>query len=140
MAKLNEAGLGVYNNYGTRTTDEGRVGDINTGGVVREMKIDFRGDANGETVTGTLPAGADIQGVYVDVTEAFTGVTAIDLGTSGSEATNGVSVPLTAGKATLTAGGTWAAVLAASTTVAVDFTGTANGTGNAEVVIRYVAL
>lgn len=140
MAKLNEAGLGVYNNYGTRTTDEGRVGDIRTGGIEREMEIDFRGDANAATIVGSLPAGADIQGVYVNVTEAFTGITAIDLGTDGSEATNGVSVPVTVGKATVATGGTWAAVLAAATDIAVVFTGTAAGIGEAKVVIKYIAV
>ena len=140
MAKLNEAGLGVYNNYGTRTTDEGRVGDIRTGGIEREMEIDFRGDANALTMVASLPAGADIQGVYVDVTEAFTGITAIDLGTSGSEATNGVSVPVVVGKSTAATGGTWASVLAADTDIAIDFTGTAGGLGEAKVVIKYVAV
>lgn len=137
MAKIDEAGLGVYNNYGPRTTDEGRAGNYNVGGIVEELSLDIRGDGNAETLTALLPQGADILGCYVDVSEEFTGVTAIDVGTKTTEAANGITVPLIVGKTTAATGGAWSSPLLVDTEVAVKFTGTFDGSGNAHVVIRY---
>ena len=140
MAKENSAGLGVYNNFGPRTTAEGRIGDINTGGIVHEQEFDVRGDANAATLTGFLRQGATILDVNVDVSEAFVGVTGLEIGTKGTEAINGVTVPLTAGFATVAPSGTWAATLAADTEIGATVAGTADGVGRAKVVVRYTAL
>lgn len=149
MAKEKSSGLGVYNVYGPRKTDEGRVGDINTAGVVKEMQIDFRGDTY-EYVEGFLPAGAKVLDAYAKVSEAFVlgGTTpTIAIGTSGSAPTNGVKLTEAQAEATgvyaLALAGTWANVLAAATTVKVELGGTTptvTSQGNASVVIRYVVV
>lgn len=149
MAKENSAGLGVYNVYGPRKTDEGRAGKINKNGVEHELQLDFRGDSY-STLTATLPAGALVTEAYAKVDEAFVlgGTTpTINVGTSGSAATNGV--PLSeanaeaVGQYTLTPGGTWGARLAAATTVAVELGGTSptiTSAGECKVIIRYTVL
>ena len=139
--KENSAGLGVYNNYGPRGTAEGRIGDINTGGIVHEQEYDVSGDGNAATLTGWLREGATILDVNVDVSEAFVGITGIDIGTKGSEATNGITVPVGAvGFSQVTPVGTWAATLAADTEVGAAVAGSADGVGRAKVVVRYTAL
>jgi len=140
MAIENTAGLGVNNVYGPRKTAEGRNGNINTAGVVKELELDFRGDSI-DFVSATIPAGAKILDAYADVEEVFGGLTDLDVGTDGSEGTNGVDLdPTATGVSDLTPIGTWADVLAASTTVGVAGTGTSDGSGKAKVVIRYVVL
>lgn len=140
MAKENTAGLGVYNVYGPRETAEGRSGNIPTSGVVKELELDFRGDSIG-IVSATIPAGAKILDCYANVTEVFGGLTDLDVGTDGTEGTNGVDLdPTATGYADLTPAGTWAAVLAADTTVGVAGTGTSDGSGQAKVVVRYVII
>jgi hypothetical protein len=149
MGKENSAGLGVYNVYGPRKTDEGRSGSIKTAGVVKELELDFRGENYG-IVSATIPAGATVLDGYAKVSEAFAlgGTTpTIAIGTSGSAATNGVKLTEAQAEATgsydLTPAGTWGSTLAASTSVAVELGGTSptigNG-GNVKVVIRYVVL
>lgn len=149
MAKESTSGLGVYNVYGPRKTDEGRAGKINTSGVVHELEVSFRGDSY-STVTATIPAGAKVLDGYAKVDEVFVlgGTTpTINVGTSGSAATNGVSISEAQAEALgsydLTPAGTWAAVLAANTTVAVELGGTSptiTDAGEIKVVIRYVLL
>ena len=157
MAKENSAGLGVYNNYGPRQTDEGRAGQINTAGVVKELQINFRGsdfDSNGVALldTATLPAGSKFIEAYASVQEAFVlgGTTpTINVGTSGSAGTNyGIELSEAQAESAATAiyndtgAGTWASVLAAATTVAVELDGTSptvTDAGEATIVIRYIA-
>ena len=149
MAKENTAGLGVFNVYGPRKTDEGRAGKINTAGVVNELEVSFRGDSY-STVTAVIPAGAKVLDAYAKVDEVFVlgGTTpTINVGTSGSAATNGVPVSEAQAEALgsydLTPAGTWAAVLAAATTVAVELGGTTptiTDAGEIKVVVRYVVL
>jgi len=141
MAKLDQAGLGVFNNYGTRHTAEGRIGDVSTGGNVHEQTYRVRADGNAQTLTGFLREGATILDVNVNVSEAFVGVTAIDIGTKGSEAADGISVPVgVAGFSTVDPTGTWAATLAADTEIGCVVTGVDDGVGYAQVVVRYTAL
>lgn len=150
MAKENSAGLGVYNVYGPRQTDEGRVGAIRTAGVVKEAEISFRGDNYDKLHTLTVPAGAKFIEAVATVVEAFTlgGTTpTINVGTSGSAGTN-YAIEIsetdaeTEGKVVYnsTGAGTWASVLAADTTVAVELDGTTPTIegGEMTVVIRYV--
>lgn len=149
MGIENTAGLGVNNVYGPRKTDEGRSGNINTAGVVKELEIDFRGE-NYSVVSATIPAGAKVLDGYAKVSEAFAlgGTTpTLAIGTSGSAATNGVKLTEAQAEATgtydLTPSGTWGSVLSAATSVAVELGGTSptiGDGGNVKVVVRYVVL
>ena len=141
MSKLNQAGLGVYNNYGTRTTAEAQVGDVNVGGFLHEQTYEFRGDDNAATLTGTLVKGATVKEVLVNVTEAFVGVTAVDIGKKGSEAVDGFSIPVTVeGASVISAQGSLATTLTEDVKLAAKVTGTPDGVGRATVVVRYSAL
>lgn len=145
--KEKSSGLGVYNVYGPRETDEGRAGDINTAGVVKELQVDFRGNSY-SYVEATLPKGSIVLDAYAKVEEEFVlGGTSptINVGTKGSAATNGASITKAQaegeGVYDLTPAGTWGAVLAADTVVAVELGGTTptiTGAGEMKVVVRYV--
>lgn len=152
MAKENSAGLGVYNVYGPRKTDEGRAGDIRTAGVEKEMQLDFRGDSY-DLVTATLPKGAKFLSATAVVVEAFDlgGTTpTINVGTSGSAGTNyGIELSEAQAEAAgtvvynSTGAGTWANPLAAATTVAVELDGTSPTVGSGgelSVVIKYIVV
>lgn len=144
MGLENSAGLGVNNYYGPRVTEDGiEAGIIRSAGVEYEMVL-FITDENYASVTGSIPAGANIVECFAVVTEAFTftGGTSptMDVGTDTSEATNGAGLDLTAtGTEVGTLAGTWAAPLAAATTVGVATSGapTSVDAGQAKVVIRY---
>lgn len=132
MTKENSAGLGVYNNYGPRETDEGRYSEKKRTDSQLEVEIAFHGD-DFDTVTGVIPAGAKLRAATVDILEAFAvGGTSptINIGTSGSAATNGVGISEAQaealGKKDISGdiNGTWAAILAADTTVAIELGGT----------------
>lgn len=142
--KEKSSGLGVYNVYGPRSTDEGRSGKINTAGVVKELQVDVRGGTF-SFVEGSLPKGANVIGAYAKVSEAFDfgAATALSLGTKGSEATNGVSITAAQGEAVgvyeLTPAGTWNAILAADTAYGMAATGAGiTSAGNLSIVVRYV--
>jgi hypothetical protein len=145
----------VNNHYGPR--DVGKtVGIINTEGVMNELVIDLDGDmVSAEAfplLAPKLPAGSRIEDVFVHVTEAFVlGGTSpiIEVGTEGSEATNGFSITEAQAEAlgiydlTSALSGTWAAAtgLAAETTLGIDLAGTnptVTSAGKARIVIRYV--
>lgn len=144
----------VHNHFGQRTElDEESVGIINTEGALNELVIDF----DAATLTAAayplmapkLPAGAKITRVLLEVRTAFAlgGTTpAIEIGTEGSEVTNGFTITEAQAEAvgmydlTSALSGTWAAQLAADTTVGIALTGTTptNGTvGRARAVIQY---
>jgi hypothetical protein len=152
MGKENTAGLGVYNVYGPRETAEGRNGNINTAGVVKELQLDFRG-SNYSLVSATLPKGAQVIECIAEVVEAFAlgGTTpTINVGTATSAGTNyGIELSKAQAEAAgttkydATKAGTWQSVLTAATTVAVELDGTTPTIGDgglAKVVIRYVEL
>lgn len=153
MAKENSAGLGVYNVYGPRETDEGRAGQINTAGVVKELEVSFRGDeGNYDTVTAVVPKGAKFIEAVATVVEAFDlgGTTpTINVGTSGSAGTN-YAIEISEAQAESagtvvyngTGQGTWASPLAADTTLAVELDGTTPtiAEGEMTVVIRYITV
>jgi hypothetical protein len=149
---------GVRNIYGTREKGYG-VGVIKTEGVSNELTVDLSGSmlddiANGKEVIATVkvPAGAILTAAYYETTEVFTlgGTTpAVEIGTDGSEVTNGVTVSeaqlesVGADDITAALAGTWAAgsALAAETTVGVALSGTSPtavaGAGKARVTIVY---
>ncbi len=142
----------VNNHYGPRDTT-GVVGVAKTEGYSNELVISFTGTDVGNAayplLAPTLPAGAIIEDVTVKVTEAFVlgGTTpAIEVGTETSEATNGFTFAEADAEvigtydATGDLSGTWAAPLAAATTVGLALSGTTptvTSAGKAKVVIRY---
>jgi len=146
--KEDSAGLGVSNFYGPRNTTEGPVGNFKTEGAVEELVMEVTGD-NYTQVSGTIPAGAKCLEAYIEVVEAFAlgGTTpTIDIGTDGSEGTNGFDVAEADAEAVglyvdSTFAGTWAAQLASDTTVGVALGGTTptiTSAGRMKVVVRYV--
>ena len=150
MGKENTAGLGVTNVYGPREVDEARVSTRWEGGQVFELEVAFRGDNYTliETPAKKIPAGSKVLDAYLEVKEVFAlgGTTpTINVGTDGSAATNGVDISEAQAEATgvydLTPQGTWASVLAADTTIAVELGGTSptiTSAGHAVMVIRYI--
>jgi hypothetical protein len=142
----------VNNHYGPRESTRAQ-GKYKTEGVEEEVSIEFSGvDVGADSfalLAPSVPAGAIVTSVVVRVKEAFVigGTTpAIVIGTEGSEATNGFVISEAQGEATGTYDvsgtltGTWAAPLAAATTVGIDMSGTSptvTDAGLAEVVVKY---
>lgn len=146
---------GVPNFYGPRTSSEGISGTQNTLGKFQEFTVEFTSDNINDddfaaAYVATLPAGAKIVGVYAEIEEAFAlgGTTpTINVGTDGSETTNGVEISEAQAEAvgvydiTGTLAGTFTSELAADTAVSVVLDGTtptASG-GKAVVTFRYLA-
>ena len=157
MAKTNiettTTGLGVPAHYGAIDSDLQRSSNGHMGGNKYRVELAFRGDDIAQTAS--IPEGAIITRVYVDVKEAFalagTSPT-VDVGTDGSETTNGFEISEanieTVGRYDYTSSlqGTWdaEAPLAASTTVGIDLGGTSpvltEGQGHAVITIEYTAV
>lgn len=156
---INLASGTAYNHYGTRGTQDGVVsgGELPSTGAFREAVIyvtaaDFGTDETFDTQL-SLPAGAIPEEAIFEVTEAFSqtgGTTSLTLnvGTNGSEDTNGFSISDAATSIAVvtevdsSAAGTWAAALAADTAVGVSLvagggTITSVDGGAAKVIIRY---
>lgn len=97
-----------------------------------------------------IPAGAVIRNVYATVTEAFVldGTTpAIEVGTDGSEATNGFTITEAQAEATGTydltsaLSGTWASPIASDITVNLALSGTTptvTSAGSVDILIEYL--
>jgi len=147
---------GVSAQYGERFTG-GSIGVIKTDGISNELSVDVTGDVLNDLVIPDMivPKGAIITGAYFETSEVFVlgGTTpAIEIGTSGSEATNGVTVTEAQAEAvgaddiTAALSGTWAAgvALTAATTVGIAFSGTSPtatvGTGKIRITIVYKKL
>jgi hypothetical protein len=144
----------VHNQFGPRDTG-GTVGVLKVEGMEEELVIDFTGEFFNEDFIGNreyiLPAGTVIKNVYMDVEEVFvTGgtFTALDIGTVGSEATNGFSVTSgqleAAASVNLTSAlsGTWdsEAPLAANTPIGFVLTGSGaslTNAGKARITIQF---
>ena len=145
----------VKNHYGARDTG-GAGGVTRTAGFEEELTVDLDAEL---LSSGEFPAeapyikrGAKIHSVYLEVVEAFTGTgtsPTVEVGTEGSEATNGVSVTEAQMEAegvydlTGELSGTWAAAggLTDKTVIGVD-TGGTNPVftgGLARLVIRYIS-
>jgi len=159
MAFESNSGLGSRNFYGPRSAKEGIEGGIKTEGSVQELSLKFTGANINDDVFSTnlvqLPAGARILDAVVRIDEVFVlGGTSpvINIGTDGSESTNGISIDETRGEASATyvdadtgiaINGTWAATLAADTEVSVALSGTTptvTSAGSAIVTIRYIKM
>ena len=147
---------GVRNIYGGRDTGNS-LGIIKTDGISNELTVDVTGDVLNDLLVAEvkIPARSILVAAYFETTEVFVlgGTTpALEVGTSGSEATNGVTVTEaqleTVGADDITAAlaGTWAAgaALAAETTVGIAFSGSTptatRGAGKARVTIQYKKL
>lgn len=144
----------VHNNFGPRDTGE-TVGVNKVEGMKEELVMDLTPELinDGQLIPFVLPAGAVITAVYMDVEEAFTltGTTpAVEVGTAGSEATNGFTITEAQLEATasvnLTAAlsGTWdgEAPLAANTIIGIAVSGSgtptvADGAGKARITILF---
>lgn len=143
----------VSNSYGQRFSG-GQKGVVKTEGALRQLVINFSGknasDGTFDLVTALkLPAGAIPKRVFFKVNEAFAlGGTSptIDVGTDGTEATNGFVISEAQAEAvgtydlTSTLTGTWAAPLAAATTVGIALGGTSPTsavTGRGKVIVEY---
>lgn len=153
MAFESNTGLGVNNHYGPRTTGNS-AGNVGTEGRSYEASVDIDVatiDNGGPLLVDlVIPATSVVETVYADVSEVFnlTGTTpTILVGTDTSEVTNGVVISEAQAEAvatydiTGTLTGTWAAPLAADTTVGVALGGsgpdTVGATGMVKVYIKY---
>ena len=154
MSFEDTAGINVHTSYGPRGLGNG-IGHIKSEGAYKELSISITGAMLNNTFRPEikLPAGALPVSVFVDVSEVFNlgGTTpTILVGTAGSEVTNGAVVSEAQAEAvgtvdvssTLT--GTWAASLAAETTVGLTMGGTSPTAvataGKARLVVRYISL
>lgn len=143
----------VHNHYGPRSTGKS-VGVSNSDTLVRELVVDLDGSIltaeEFALMAPQFPAGAKIEDAVLEVEEAFVlGGTSpvVEVGTSGSEATNGVTLTEAQLEAvgvydvTSAVEGTWAAGgLAAATEVGVVMGGTSptsTTAGKARLVVRY---
>jgi hypothetical protein len=154
MSYENSAGLGVNNQYGVRDTQDSAAvsgGKVESSGSVHEAVVYFTGEEiSGTEIVTTLsiPAGSRVLDATLEVVEAITMGNAdndIVIGTAATSEINGVDFDNTTGAAGAYAGananGTWAGVLAADTSVAVQVTGTLpNNTtgGKGKIVVRYL--
>lgn len=145
----------VHTHFGARDT-EGAVGVVKTEGNTYQASWEFTGTDVGNAawplLAAGIPAGALITGVLLKVKEAFVlGGTSptIEVGTEGSEATNGFTITEAQAEAVGTynlfgaLSGTWAAVLAAATTVGLAQAGTTptvTDAGLAEVIVTYTVV
>ena len=145
----------VNSQYGPRKSNN-VVGNVKTEGVMNELAIEFDGGVVGDAafplLAPTLPAGAVIEDVYLKVTEAFAlggSSPLIEIGTEGSEATNGFTTTEAQAEAIATydltgaLSGTWAAPLAADTVVGIAMAGgspTVTSAGVGKVIIRYAVV
>lgn len=144
---------GVSNHYGARKVGKGQ-GTTSTEGFMNELTLDLDGELVGNEafplLTPQLPAGAKIEDVFLEVSEAFVlGGTSpvVEVGTATSEATNGVTVTEAQLEATgvyditSAVSGTWLAGLAAVTNLGIVLGGTSptvTDAGKARLVIRYL--
>lgn len=152
MAYEDSAGIDVKNHYGPR--ESGRAAGVyETDGAKRQIVLDLVADQVSDGIfieDFVIPAGSLIIGAYVDVGEAFVlgGTTpTILVGTDTSEVTNGLVISEAIAEATgaanvtATLTGTWAAKLAADTTVGVALGGTTptiTDAGAVKVIIEYI--
>lgn len=144
----------VSNHYGPRETGE-VSGVVKTEGATNQLVLEFDGTNVSDgaftlQTPKTLPAGANIEDVWLKVSEVFVlgGTTpVVDIGTEGSEATNGFTMSeanlesVQTVDLTSALSGTWAAPLAASTTIGILLGGggsnTVTAAGKAKVIINY---
>lgn len=143
----------VSTHYGPREVG-GTVGVPNTVGFMNELVIDFTGAtvnaAAFPLIPPSFPAGANIEDAFLEVQEVFAlgGTTpAVEVGTEGTEAVNGVTLSeaqleaLGTYDVTPEISGTWGTSFATETVVGIALSGTTptiTNAGKARLVIRYI--
>ncbi len=152
MPYFNHAVRGVKAFFGPRTANEGLVGVLDQRDGIATLVVEFTGrninDDSFQFNLGTLPAGAKVLRAITVIDEAFVlgGTTpTIDIGTDGTEGTNGFDLTEAQGEAVdtyedTTFAGTWADELAAETIISVALGGstpTVTDAGSARVIIEY---
>ena len=145
-----------HNYFGPRDSS-GAAGVLKVEGLTEQLIINLDGTMFNDGIDAGLvdyviPAGAIIKAVYLDVETAFalsgTDTLAVEVGTSGTEATNGFTITEAQIEATASVNltsalsGTWdnEAPLAADTTVAIVLSGTnpvITDAGKARITIVY---
>lgn len=134
MARESIPGLsGITNRFGPRTLPEGKGGVVKTEGVLTQVVLYFTGAdfASSTLDTVIVPAGFKPLRALVEVETVgvVTGTSPhICVGTSGSAATNGFDITEAQAEATgvyeiTSFNGTWAAQLAAATTIGLGLEG-----------------
>lgn len=159
MARVNNTiRTGTSTVYGPRETG-GQIGVFETDGALNELVFDLTGRSLSDAVFSPtyLPANAVVIKAYMEVKEAFNlqGSSVLKIGTSSTEATNGLSITEAQLEAaapsyvdlTSTLAGTWdnEVPLAAKALVKAVFSagGLTSGAavvGRAKIVIQYVKL
>lgn len=151
MAFENSAGIGVYNNYGQRTTG-GTIGSETTDGSTRSYSITLTGESLNSAFMPpvVIPKGALLKSAILRVDEAFAVSTSGTVAIGGTApGTNGVVLTEAQLEAVGTKGvdavaiGTWATNSATGTTaaekVAKAVTGTVTATqGKATLLLEFV--
>lgn len=155
MAFETGAVRGVPTFYGPRTSTEGLVGVLKVEGNINQFSLEFTGQNILDDVwniqTFIIPAGSKILRAITEISEAFVlgGTTpTIDVGTDGSEGTNGFDIAeadaeLIGVYEDTTFAGTWALRLAADTLVSVALGGgtpTVTAAGRAKIIIEYALI
>ena len=154
---INTASGSARNFYGPRSAKEGVEGGVKTEGSIQEITVAFTGQNINDDVFSSnlavLPAGSRPIRAIVTVDEAFAlgGTTpVINIGTDGSESTNGISIAETQAEAAgiytdadsgIAINGTWGAELAADTQLSIALSGTSptvTAAGYAKVTIEYI--
>lgn len=144
----------VHNRYNTQKLGE-QIGVNHSDTAVTEITMTITGEqlvrdaatGDGFLLAPTIPVGAVITDVIVQVKEAFnlTGTTpTINIGTQGSETTNGFPISEAQAEAvgtyTPTKAGTWAAPIATALLVGVALGGTSpvsTTAGRMDILIKY---
>lgn len=147
----------VHNFFGDRDDGE-TAGVVKTEGAENQVSINLTGRQLNRLGTDeflvpiVIKAGFVISGVYARVTEAFvlTGTTpALEVGTEGTEVTNGFTITEAqleaVGTYNLTSAlsGTWAAPINADTTIGVALSGTTpvvTNAGKIDIIVKYTKL
>jgi hypothetical protein len=156
MPYVNQAGIGVYNQYGARSTGNS-VGTDHSQNASHELSLEFSGTSLADSLfvpPHVIPKGAKFTRATLVVHQPFTLTgTTPGLAVGGTApATNGV--PITAANLSAAASidltaalaGTWATASATGTTasekVSIALTGTTpavtSGVGKASLVINYI--
>ena len=151
MAYENSAGLGVYNQYGARSTG-GAIGADSTSGKVTTITVDLTGEMlnSGFMPPVVVPKGSLLKGATLRVDEAFVVSTSGTVAIGGTApGTNGVVLTEAKLEAVGTSSvsslaiGTWATASATGTTaaqkIAKAITGTVGATsGKGQLILEFV--
>lgn len=147
MAFENTAGISVHNHYGVRDTGN-TIGVEQSNDSIHQLSVDISAKQLEDAFLPpfVLPKGAHFLRAWVNIDEAFAGVTDITVGEKGAETTNGVGLvaaDLTVGVREPATGptGTWAFGSATGTTdaktVGIVHTGTPTA-GKGTLVLEYI--